>query len=85
MTSENRLPPTVEYQHLSQVQERLLQTLSRDKTKVGLLLVEEDVLLLIDALQGNSHRHGTKSLEFARDLETLRRSVYGNTLGASDL
>jgi hypothetical protein len=73
----NRLPTTVEYQHISRVHEQLFQTLSEDKTKVALLLVEGDVRLLIDALQGRAHEHGTNALEFAKDLETLRRSVYG--------
>lgn len=75
--TENRLPMTVEYQHIEKMRDRLFQTLQRDKTKVGLLLIEEEVVLLIDALRGFSYLHGTESLEFAVDLELLRKSVYG--------
>lgn len=48
-----------------------------DKTKVALLIVEEDLTMLINALEQNHQPSPAKVEEFATDLRQLRREAFG--------
>lgn len=53
--------------------ERILLSL-RDENKVALLLTEEDLMVLVNCLEGDG---GKTPKEFAQDLRQLQKEAYG--------